>query len=269
MYKDSFVVSLKSQGKILREERGGTLQIPFGTQYSIFMKNLESRKALASITIDGVDALDGEKIIVGANSSAEISGFIKDKVAKNNFKFIERTKRIEDFRGINAQDGIIEVRFQFEEKKNYTITISSQPDWTYIPPRKYVYPEFYDPYIYVGKFYGTSDGTLNLTNSKSSAQNCSMDNINCFYSTLDSFEEKKEGITVRGSEIHQQFYNGYIDDLESEIHTIVLKLVGYNNGVEVCKPIYTSEKIQCLTCGKFNSSSSKFCSECGTFLIKN
>jgi uncharacterized OB-fold protein len=55
--------------------------------------------------------------------------------------------------------------------------------------------------------------------------------------------------------------------LESEKHTIVLKLLGEtadNKPVE--KPVTVKKKTKCETCGKVNKAIAKFCTECGTSL---
>jgi hypothetical protein len=41
---------------------------------------------------------------------------------------------------------------------------------------------------------------------------------------------------------------------------------GKRRGQEIRKPLFVDTKIQCITCGRSNPSSSKFCSNCGTAL---
>ena len=57
VYQDKFVVSVKVNGKVLREHDKDHVYLPFGSEYSILLKNLESRKALVTINIDGKNAL--------------------------------------------------------------------------------------------------------------------------------------------------------------------------------------------------------------------
>ena len=57
-YKDQFVVEVKTDGQILRV-RDGAVYLPYGCEYSILLKNLNSKKASVKISIDGEDVLDG------------------------------------------------------------------------------------------------------------------------------------------------------------------------------------------------------------------
>jgi hypothetical protein len=58
MYSNRFVCSVKVNGKILREQ-SGTVTLPFGCEYEILLKNLNSRRAMVSVSVDGKDATDG------------------------------------------------------------------------------------------------------------------------------------------------------------------------------------------------------------------
>ena len=95
MYRDSFIASVKVGGKILRETNG-TVSLPFGSEYGILLKNLNSRRAMAKVTVDGQDATDGTKLILPANGSIDLERFIKNGNLKsgNKFRFIERTSKL-------------------------------------------------------------------------------------------------------------------------------------------------------------------------------
>ena len=95
MYQNKFVASLKSEGKVLRE-RNGNIRLPFGSEYSLLLKNLESRNVVVSVNIDGEDVLDRNRLVIGPNAELELEGFMRGRTAKNKFKFIKRTQNIED-----------------------------------------------------------------------------------------------------------------------------------------------------------------------------
>lgn len=255
MFKENFVVCVKSSGKVLRENKGGIVELPFGSEYSLFLKNLSSRKAVASVFVDGKDVSEGNRIIVEGGRGVDILGFIEGNEVKNSFKFIERTKRIEEYRGINAEDGIIRVQFQFEK-----YVCEQYPVAYYYP--YYYYP--YYPYTYSEITYTSS--SYNVSSSKGVR---GTSNVSCYYQNtgLDKQSSNQDGITVKGSRTSQDFVNGYIGKLEENIYTITLKLVGYNKtGGQVSKAFYTNEKIRCFICGELNSSDHNYCSECGTFI---
>src|SRR4051812_35487175 len=107
MFSNKFVAAIKVDGKILRELKD-SVYIPYGSEYSILLKNLESRKASVSVSIDGVDVGEGVTFVVEPNSELELKRFVKNKnlTEGNAFKFIERTEQIEEHRGVKLEDGL-------------------------------------------------------------------------------------------------------------------------------------------------------------------
>ena len=125
MYNNKFVASLKSaDGKILREFKD-TVYIPFGSEYSIYLKNLNTLRAEVTITIDGQDIMDGNSLVLGAYQDVNLERYLKDVTKGNRFKFIERTASVEKHRGIGAEDGLIRIEFAYEKPIN---KLSYYPD---------------------------------------------------------------------------------------------------------------------------------------------
>jgi ribosomal protein L32 len=242
MYSNKFVVSVKSNGKFLREDDKSIVLLPFGSEYSLYLKNLSSRKAVASISIDGQDVLDGSRIIVPANSYVELDGFMDGNAVKNRFQFVELTKQIEDFRGYYPSDGLIRVEYWFEKDLPYSITYTNIDYPTY-----YLYWDGNNVYNYSG----TTTSPTNDIRIKS---------------CCNTFTAINDGITVEGSETHQSFGNGYIGKTE-ESNVIVLQLKGYKEDKKLVETFNsTRDKIVCRTCGEKNRSNHKFCTNCGTYL---
>ena len=90
MYLKKLAVAVKVGGNILREN-GEEVYVPFGSEYSIMLKNLESVNAVVSISIDGKCVTDNRELIIHPGASIELEGFIKNKKVSNKFKFIEKT----------------------------------------------------------------------------------------------------------------------------------------------------------------------------------
>ena len=82
------------------------------------------------------------------------------------------------------------------------------------------------------------------------------------YSSNISAQANDVGITVPGSKSTQTFQTTTVGALESTTHNLVFKLVGGT----VPKPITVKHKPKCVTCGKQNKATAKFCTECGTAL---
>jgi hypothetical protein len=234
MYNEKMVAVVKSNGKIVREV-GNSVYLPFGSEYSIYLKNLSSKRAVVSITIDGQDVLNGDKIIVDSNDTFELKGFMDNcgLRVRNKFKFIEKTQEISDYRGDKIEDGLIVVKYRFEKEC----------------------PVFRGIYYCKGPTYTYKYESTYYNDDKLLAS-CSAQ-----YSNNDN------GITVPGSVSNQTFVPVTTHPLEETEHTIVLQLKGEIKGQQVCKPITTKTKIQCCTCGRKNKSNNRFCGNCGTALF--
>jgi len=255
MYKQNFVVVVKCDGKILREQDSDVVYLPFGAEYSIHLKNKDSRRALVDIEVDGENVLNGHKLIVNGNEDQEIKGFMKNMNITNRFKFIHKTKEIQEHRGNRLDDGLIRVTYQFEKYKQEPV---------YMPPTWVYYKESTPAH----GIEWTSVGSNIYSNTKSSIRNSSgLGSVyTCSFSDCSS-PRVEEGITVKGSKINQNYSYGNIDLLESNIYTIVLHLKGLTKNKQmVQKPITIKSKLKCPTCGRNNKSINKFCYNCGTFL---
>ena len=293
VYKERFIAVVKCQGKNLREH-GEVVTLPFGSEYSLLLKNLESRPASVSINIDGTDVLGGNTIIIKPNSETEIERFIESLSEGNRFKFIQKTKEIQDHRGDKVDDGLIRVEFQYEKEK---------------PVRKEVIHDHHHHHDYHWhqhhnchwcghwpcecppyKIHWTNNSSMsdfNISSNLSSHKMSKSVRSRGMSNSMDSGEVptaavyhssligevamplEDEGITVKGSISDQKFVYGDIGILETQKHTIILRLRGTkSNGVTmVKKPLTTKTKVTCPTCGKRSSSSSKFCNNCGTSLV--
>jgi ribosomal protein L32 len=247
MYKQNFVAVVKCNGSILREREGGTVYLPFGSNYSILLKNKHVRKASVGIEVDGKDVLNGHKLIMEPNSTEEIKGFMRDMSKTNRFKFINKTKQIQRHRGDRIDDGLVRVTYRFEKAPEPIVRHS------YISDRD-------NPWDYSGSAgrWGGNTVSCYFSNSSSGpvgAMKCS------------STPRTDEGITVNGEKINQGYEYGHIGTLESASNVIVLQLKGRTKTrKKVVKSVTVRTKIICSTCGKRNRSHHKYCSRCGTYL---
>lgn len=116
VYSQKLVACIKVNGQILREDRD-TVTIPFGAEYSLYLKNLNSVRVQVKVSVDGQDATEGTWLIIQPNSAIELERFIKGGNLNrgNRFKFIERTGKIEKHRGIGGEDGLIRIEYQTEK----------------------------------------------------------------------------------------------------------------------------------------------------------
>ena len=114
MYSNNLAAAIIVGGKVLREF-GDTVYLPFGSEYKIRIKNLNSVRAKVSIEIDGQCVTDGS-LVVDAFGTTDLERFIRNGNLDrgHRFKFIERSEKIEQYRGIGAEDGIVSIRYEFE-----------------------------------------------------------------------------------------------------------------------------------------------------------
>jgi hypothetical protein len=235
MYRAGLVAVIVANGKIVREMNSGgtsTVYLPFGCEYSIRLKNNESRRAAVTISVDGKDVLFGHQLVVDANSESEVKGFLEDggKVAKNAFKFIEKTEKIREHRGDKIDDGIVRIEFQFEE-----------PLPVYEPRPKIIWRDRYPIEKTLPKYepfwYSTGENDSGSV-LRSASFKCSVN------------QQNTDGITVAGSHVNQKFGTAYLRTLESTKHVIVFELKGEkSDGTAVVAPLLSRAKVECPTCG--------------------
>ena len=278
MYSNKLVASLKANGKILREFKD-TVYIPFGSEYSFLLKNLNTTRALVNVFIDGEDMTPGG-LVLNAGQEVDLERSIKggNLMEGNRFKFIERTGAIENGpRGIKLEDGLVRIEFQFEKARPIVNIVNAYDNFRYTSTKEDTY--------YTNASYNVNGMMRSVDYSagesmKASATSAIQDTLNTMnisatsasvhdgMACMDSYIPKNDvGITVPGSKSTQKFQTTYMNALEPEKHTIVLKLLGETEDNQpITKPITTKHKPKCVTCGKQNKAHAKFCSECGTAL---
>jgi hypothetical protein len=297
MFVNRYVGCIKVDGKILRED-SGVVTLPFGAEFSILLKNLNSLRATAKVSVDGTDATEGTSLVIPANGSLELERFIRNGnlAAGNRFKFIERTAGIEAHKGIGAEDGLVRIEFHSEVQPAIHQTVITHHQhydhwhrWRYWP---------YDPWtLGGGTTYGMNANTVQTSNINSASLTSSSNAAprprfsasagkgpaakgsplrmrtmklaagkGSPRSIVRSAALNDAGITVAGSESSQRFSQGAWFQTETVGHVIVLQLRGAVGGKVVLKPVTVKSKPTCGTCGKTNKPLDKFCGECGASL---
>lgn len=300
MYSNKLVACVKADGKVLRE-KGETVLLPFGSEYSLYFKNEHSRKVQIEVEIDGTDVMDGRALLLDAGETMDLEGFINDINGDDNraFKFITKTNEISDFRGDKAEDGLIKVSYTFEKERPVIKIHDYQHD-------------IYRTYTNCGGDYDKNRGFTTLggdfdladtlfggnvttelnssnishnvndtmdvsysTNSMSAVSNTDFSiqsnsmrsvNMDLGVATASAAISDDPGITVEGSATGQAFKRGYIGILEDKKHTMVFELKGLTSEEVVREPVTVKTKKQCPSCGKKYKSSFEYCPQDGTFL---
>ena len=252
MYNQKLVASIKANRKILREFKD-TVYVPFASEYSILLKNLNTVRAVVHVYIDGENQTPSG-LVLNAGQEIDFERSLKNGslTEGNKFKFIERTGAVEQHRGIKLEDGIVRIEYQFERPP---VSINTMPSWQ------------------IGSVLrGIENGSITATGATMDSYSpnystASLNSLNVSASATSTTCHNDAGITVAGSKSTQSFTTTYIGQLELEKHTIVLKLLGETpDNKKITKPVTVNHKPKCTTCGKQNKAHAKFCQECGTAL---
>lgn len=266
MYCEKMVLAVKVGGRVLREVAGEVF-LPFGSEYSLMLKNMSGKRALVHVEIDGNSATDNG-IVLDAGRSVDLERFIGgDLSGGRKFRFIEKTDAISDHRGDRVDDGFVRVTYQFEQPAPVFV-----PNYWYTPPI-YVYPRPYwhDPGYWWSYTTCGQSGNVQLgsVSGSTSAYNvsCSSAPIGDVTQTVSgNIGAASAGITVEGSRSDQQFVSGNIGPLEGTLHSMVLRLIGRDDGKPVATPVTVKTKKKCSSCGKEWGYALEYCGGCGTFL---
>lgn len=276
MYSDKFVLAIKCNGQILREDKD-TVYLPFGSEYVIYLKNLETRRAKVRVWIDGTEATDGIDLVVSPGQAIDLERSIRNGnlTAGNKFKFIERIAEIEQHRGIGGEDGLVRIEWAFEKPR---------PKWTSSFRRRdrigedYLYESMgreccdYEP----TKFVPCSNdvklsGTINTSYTGDTIQNyyCETGSTTTldFAPITKSAPINEAGITAEGSISNQRFIDVADFEVDPDKHSMVIRLLGKTGELEVVQPVVVKTKVQCTMCGKKTKPPAKFCANCGAGLV--
>lgn len=303
MYSNKLAIAVKSNGKVLREF-GDTVYVPFGTEYTLLIKNLNSVRVQVRVSIDGQNATEGVSLVVQPNSELELERFIKGaNMSKGNrFKFIERTASVEQHRGIGVTDGLIRIEYEFEKPYvaptvTYWPLIAPRKEWVkeerWVEKERYLSDMIWNSVGTAGLSGDNVSGTITTTSDElrpitkgvmrglinsasasasfSAAPQSMYMAQNAISPTMDSYSpkevENEAGITVAGSVSDQKFHTTSWFPVESTTHAMVIKLLGETeSGKPVVKPVTVKTKNKCTSCGRNNKASAKFCADCGTSL---
>jgi len=259
MYQNGFALSIKKDGEFFREQNScGERQVylPFGTEYSIYLKNKTDNRAKFKVKIDGKYAHpDKECYVVLPHSSFDLERFCIDGDMNEGerFKFV-------NVHGSGEEPG---------EAKNGLIEVIVMPEKATKPKLRKVKTHFFrsscesysSPEVKTGgrldslcdgQVFGSST-TLNSTIGAHNTVN---------YCHLESPQE--EGVTVGGSQSYQSFIE--VPDFKTSGKiTFQLRL----KPVKTCAEFTTSYNCyeECKACGGTglqtdNYGIDHYCPEC-------
>ena len=275
MYSNNLVVAIKHGGKVLREQ-GDAITLPFGAEYSVYVKNLSGVRAQVAVSVDGQSALGSSRLVLGPNESVDLERFVRNGNMRegNRFKFIERTGAVEAHRGVGVEDGLVRVEMWKERA---------------VPPPPVLVPYYPNPLYPVLPMWQHPDNNKNVWNGSGGVlrsngfrsfdsgnvgmpmQNAGMplpqvQFCSAMQSAAPAAPVNDAGITAPGSLSNQTFGTVASFALESSSSVVVVRLRGEVGGQVVQAPLLVKQHRQCVSCGKQNKSTHGYCTRCGTAL---
>lgn len=234
VFHQNVVAAIKCGGRVLREI-DGCVMLPFGSEYSILIKNLHAVRVQVNVSIDGTDATG--LIVLHPNTSLDLERFIKDGnwESGNRFKFIERTEEIEQHRESRIDDGIVRIEYQTELLREVP-----QPQPQPQPQRPPRFPQriVHHHHHYPRPRMGAMSAALSARPSV--------------------------GITAPGSVSRQRFVAAERFDTTGQSEVIVIRLIGSVDGHDVKEAVTINDKPRCVTCGQHGDINAEFCARCGS-----
>jgi hypothetical protein len=243
VYSNDFVTAIwvddgSSKGCYLNERADGTVLIPFGSEYKVYLKNKhKGLSAVAKISIDG-EQVSGDGYIVGANSEflveRHFDGTNWDGGAL--FKFVERDSSEAVKAGKNGPDptlkmGVVSVEWFLEKETPKEPIYVPWPYPVYPdPPEPRPWPRPRPPWRRLVDI--PYDSWMDPRERYSTW--CSVDRGVKTSSSIIN----KEGCTVEGDYIHQELRSSHLD-VEPAATIITIKLVGGDTPAQPTKALRT------------------------------
>lgn len=241
----------------------GVVNIPFGTEYAIRVRNNNDCRAEFSISIDGLE--DSSRFVLNPYQTMTIERFVGNSLTSGSkFKFVEEGNASVQTPG-SSYNGEIEVKFWKELV--YTPPIVLVNDWHK--------PWRYDLNDWVGGTGDKYDGsgiTWSSDTGYGDAQfsaKASSPRLKMTFgaSALQSSFTSNVGATIEGSHSSQNFLT--VDGFATEIVPTILKVTLRGLPTEEPKPrrvprVVKSTKVKyCTNCGTQHELIAKFCVSCG------
>lgn len=269
MYNKNLAVAIKVGGKVLKEVKE-TVYIPFGAEYSIFIKNLNTKRVAIRVQTDGKDVLNGQQLVIEGNESLELERFLGDSLNEGRrFKFIERSGDVERHRGVGVEDGLIRIEFQYEQSRPYVSPIVIPYIARSSEYRRY---DYYNPTWTTSSDFNTRFLRNQPSNGlggeiRASSANYTCDSAEVAYGATASVQSFNDaGITAEGSKSHQRFGTTSLGIMEPETHVMVFQLKGAVGEQVVVAPVTVKSRKYCPSCGRKYDFKMEYCSHDGTYL---
>ena len=266
-FSNNFVVCVLVDGKVARERKAGRVPVPFGTEYTIRLRNKNDRDAVATIKIDG-ENVSGNGWIVRAKSHEDIERRLD---SPTKFKFVSQDSGEAVDAGKNGdpvqKNGLIEVSWRLVKPPTpaHYVTPRTPLSWVVKSPPQPFYHEsvLSRPVL---RCAPSMSGFVSPTVTGTSVSLSNVSVVPATSHTMDFCVTSDAGCTVEGSHSNQSVNYQSVGELEAQPTVITLLLVGCQTFTfSSSGEIITAKPTKfCEQCGAGRNMSARFCGDCGT-----
>ena len=157
MNKAQFEVDILVDGKPVKQffhKTNHFIEAKVGSSYSVRIKNNSYSRALAVVTVDGLNVVSGlpqgnERgigYIVSARDSLTVDGFRKNLQEVGSFEFCKKEESYCNEQGLAGNNGVIGVRIYNEKPSHLTWFEIPKGDYYKYPPLETPWTPLYDTY---------------------------------------------------------------------------------------------------------------------------
>lgn len=299
VYSNRFVLSVLVNNQVVKEFANGEVHVPFGSLYTLRLRNKHDRRAVCVVTIDGEKVCKGG-FVVPANSYRDIDC---SSVTLQKFKFVDLQSADAQAEGKdqaneNKEMGLIVARWHLEKEKPKPTKVEHHhhhhhdyyPWYPYRPYPYRLYPDLHATYGTTGctvSWSAQGAGAEKVSLSAAPRVGCCLNNTDQaailksvsaesvsdaqpmftaavgFESVAPNTKAVRDGATVEGGRSDMRFGEMNVD-IEDHYTELKLYLRGFDEVKEaVVTPAAVGDAF-CDRCGaKAARKSSRFCHACG------
>ncbi len=279
VYNQRFVISVLVNGKVQKEFNDGTVELPFGSEYVIRLRNKhKDRRAVCKLFVDGEER-SNNGYVIPPRSYVDI----ENDSYRHSFKLVasdsvEAQDEGKDKDNTERSNGVIEGRFYLEKARPVVEELHHHHYPKPIPTPWPITPYPWNgPY---GKTLSKGPGGQSVGGLDASFKTCSaspspealgfMGNVSEGQVAKRSAKRSRKKETEAGVTVDAGFkgqtYRSVHVDMEDEFVPVKMLLRGYEGNVmEAAEVVASSTKRgnYCSNCGKKYKKRDNFCNQCG------
>jgi hypothetical protein len=262
VYSNGFVVSIVVNGRVFEIAKDDTVAVPFGSEYSIRLRNKNNRRAVAKVFVDDQN-VSQDGIVVNAYGFVDLE---RPTTTRTKFKFVSQESGEAAAAGKSDNEdrsnGVIRVEWRLERECRPLIRpmVPTNSPWRFAKggPSGQSFGEFENKTCDVPR--GLVGGCVR------GGDELGFDSDETPRATFGAKGSPlQEGCTVEGGYSAQNFTEVHVDLEQGDPTVITLVLRGFHQ--ETSRPLVKSKGLHCENCGALaKKPTAKFCYNCGNRL---